>query len=439
MGSTSQGVENVFKKARKALEKLGDEDRKNNISMIFFDEMGLAEHSPNNPLKVIHSELEYDLNEGNKKVAFVGISNWTLDASKMNRGMFLSIPEPDEDDIKNTAFTIGRSYDDDLGNKYKVFYEFLGSTYFEYKTFLKNEHSEDGKEDFHGNRDFYHLVKNAARTITEEFKLSQVPEKELEKIAVKSAERNFGGLQFKKKGETSLLKIKEILNKKYSECKVENSYDVLNRITENIKDIKSRYLLVISKSSVSTFLIASVLSVCNKNYSIYIGSKFPDDLRSEEYTLKILNKIQLHMEQGKVLILKNLESVYPSLYDLFNQNFTVVSQKNYARIAVGYSTNDFYLVNNEFRCIVIVDNDQIEHEEAPFLNRFEKHIVSFDYLIKDEEIRKESERIYDILNGMIQFKKNIYKGINYDLKKIFINSDLEEIFPKCELLILSIF
>ena len=52
--------------------------------MIFFDEMGLAEYSPNNPLKVIHSELEYDLNEGDNKVAFVGISNWRLDASKMN-------------------------------------------------------------------------------------------------------------------------------------------------------------------------------------------------------------------------------------------------------------------------------------------------------------------------------------------------------------------
>ena len=78
IGSTSQGVENVFKKARKALEKLSEEDRRNNISMIFFDEMGLAEHSPNNPLKVIHSELEYDLNEGEKKVAFVGISNWEI-------------------------------------------------------------------------------------------------------------------------------------------------------------------------------------------------------------------------------------------------------------------------------------------------------------------------------------------------------------------------
>jgi len=59
MGSTSEGVENVFRIARNKLKNLKEEDKKNNISMIFFDEMGLAEHSPNNPLKVIHSELEY--------------------------------------------------------------------------------------------------------------------------------------------------------------------------------------------------------------------------------------------------------------------------------------------------------------------------------------------------------------------------------------------
>ena len=311
MGSTSQGVENVFKKARKALEKLSDEDRRNNISMIFFDEMGLAEHSPNNPLKVIHSELEYDLNEGIKKVAFVGISNWTLDASKMNRGMFLSIPEPDDEDIKNTALTIGKSYDERLGDKYKSFYEFLGLTYFKYKDFLKREHNKDGKDDFHGNRDFYHLIKNSARNIIEKYKFHEPSQIEFQEIAVESIERNFGGLQFKENGTTSLKKIKEILKENYPKCIDNDYYEVLDRITENINDLKSRYLLVISKSSVSTFLISSVLQDLNKEYSLYIGSKFPEDQQSEEYSLKILNKIQLHMEEGKVLILKNLESVYP--------------------------------------------------------------------------------------------------------------------------------
>ena len=92
LGSTSKGVLMIFKKARQFLEKENNENLSKIISMIYFDEMGLAEHSPNNPLKVIHSELEYDLNEGRKKIAFVGISNWRLDASKMNRGLIYQYP-----------------------------------------------------------------------------------------------------------------------------------------------------------------------------------------------------------------------------------------------------------------------------------------------------------------------------------------------------------
>ena len=69
MGSTSKGVKNVFRIARNKLKSAKEQRNQNEelISMIFFDELGLAEHSPNNPLKVIHSELEYDLNEGDKK------------------------------------------------------------------------------------------------------------------------------------------------------------------------------------------------------------------------------------------------------------------------------------------------------------------------------------------------------------------------------------
>ncbi len=39
--------------------------------------MGLAEDSPENPLKVLHAELEKE----EDKVAFLGLSNWTLDLS----------------------------------------------------------------------------------------------------------------------------------------------------------------------------------------------------------------------------------------------------------------------------------------------------------------------------------------------------------------------
>ena len=109
LSSTSQGILRIFQKARRILQKMNNKEIDKVISMVFIDEMGLAEHSPNNPLKVLNSELEYDLNEGQNQIAFVGISNWKLDASKMNRGIFLSIPEPDEGDLIKTSVTIAES------------------------------------------------------------------------------------------------------------------------------------------------------------------------------------------------------------------------------------------------------------------------------------------------------------------------------------------
>ena len=69
--STSKGVLNIFNKARAPIKKsIENQKRIDFISAVFFDEMGLAENSINNPLKVIHSQLEYDENE--YKVAFIG-------------------------------------------------------------------------------------------------------------------------------------------------------------------------------------------------------------------------------------------------------------------------------------------------------------------------------------------------------------------------------
>ena len=148
----------------------------------------------------------------------------------------------------------------------------------------------------------------------------------------------------------------------------------MQRIKENLNDLNSRYLLVISKFSISSFLLSSILEEENKENTFYIGSKFKFDLNTVEYNLKVLNKIQAYMENGNILIMRDLESVYPSMYDLFNQNFIVLSNKNYIRLPIGSSVNNFSFVNDKFRCIVIVDLNQINNEETSFLNRFEKQI-----------------------------------------------------------------
>ena len=149
---------------------------------------------------------------------------------------------------------------------------------------------------------------------------------------------------------------------------LEIKYNVLKRIKGNINNKEYRYLLLISKSSISKYLLSTILNdkTVNKDSSFYIDSRFIKDQHSEEYTLKILNKVQLQMKQNKVLILTDLESVYSALYKLFAQNFTVINQKNYACIA-GNFNNTFSLVNDNFKCIILVDQNVIDIENPHFL------------------------------------------------------------------------
>ena len=60
---------------------------------------------------------------------------------------------------------------------------------------------------------------------------------------------------------------------------------------------------------------------------IFLGSHFDDDLKNEYYSVSLINKIYVATEEGDVIIMNNLESIYLSLYYLFNQNFTYISGK----------------------------------------------------------------------------------------------------------------
>ena len=70
------------------------------VAVVIIDEIGLAEISIHNPLKVLHSLLEPP------KVPAIGISNWPLDAAKMNRGITLSRPDPGDEDLEESALSI---------------------------------------------------------------------------------------------------------------------------------------------------------------------------------------------------------------------------------------------------------------------------------------------------------------------------------------------
>ncbi|XP_046860852.1 E3 ubiquitin-protein ligase rnf213-alpha-like [Xenia sp. Carnegie-2017] len=106
--STPDGIVSIFKQCSQ-LQK--DKDLSKFVSVVVLDEIGLAEDSPLMPLKTLHSLLEDGTatSEGSGKtldhnrVGFIGLSNWALDPSKMNRGIMLSRGTPSKPELLNSA------------------------------------------------------------------------------------------------------------------------------------------------------------------------------------------------------------------------------------------------------------------------------------------------------------------------------------------------
>lgn len=126
--------------------------KKKFLSLLVFDELGLSEKSPTNCLKALHSKLEMSLNpKEQKQISFIGISNWRLDATKMNWIIFLAIPEFTIPDIKITVESIANSYNDEIYNTFSSEYIKLGDIYYNYKKSLEKDFSV--KKDGDSNED----------------------------------------------------------------------------------------------------------------------------------------------------------------------------------------------------------------------------------------------------------------------------------------------
>ena len=413
--SIAEGIEQVFAKALNA--KKNDPNSKN-INLVFFDEMGLVERSSNNPLKVIHFLLEKDEKDS---VPFLGISNWRLDAAKINRALNLSITDYDVKDLEETAISIAAALDLDLSNKYKDFFETLAKTYNDF--ILLNQEGLKENKDFHGNRDFYNLIKTAMRElISKKEELNKNESKILTEVGLLSLSRNFGGL------ENSTTKIIEIFKKLYADkfdqtVEISEGFSVLDAIKKNVCDPNSRYLMLISEGNDASHITKYLLDSLGKRYIELIGTKYKKDLG--RYSEEVLNKIKYIIETDNVLILRNLDMIYPSLYDLFNQNFTIMGDKRYARIAFEYAKISSE-VNKDFHVVVIVNKNQIQNLklDPPFLNRFEKHIVNFEMLLEDKDI-KIAKKISDYFGLIASFNKN--PKLKIDLEKLFINCEQHNI------------
>ncbi|CAG8501307.1 19531_t:CDS:10, partial [Dentiscutata erythropus] len=146
--STSEGILKVFQKAQNFQETSSNEFPV--ISVVLLDEVGLAETSPFNPLKVLHSLLEPSYKSSRPSVSVIGISNWRLDNSKSSRALL--VQRFDLDDLVDTAVRI-------LDNKISDHIQ-KASLYPLAKAYSIYEQEGQIIPNFHGLRDYYAFIKS---------------------------------------------------------------------------------------------------------------------------------------------------------------------------------------------------------------------------------------------------------------------------------------
>ena len=454
--NTPENIEKIFEVAENKISnsKANKEDDKSEIKMIsllVFDELGLSEKSPTNCLKVLHSKLEMSLNpkEQSRQISFIGISNWGLDAAKMNRTIFLAIPDIGLDDIGITVQAIAKSYDDSMATfkKYETNYETLEYIYYIYKEGLKklkesqekeSKESKDSNiinefiENYHGGRDLYHLVKK----FSSEMVKKEMPPDPNRALQI-SILRNLSGLEIENQSS-----LKYVLDKEYEKNPSEehlkifknmknDSISTMELITDNIISKDTRFLLLVSEKSMFDFLINIIkqeLEQMNKNasnssdnqqinYVNYIGSPFKGDKINSSYRTEMIANIEDSVAKGKVIILSNLDQIYSIFYDLFNQNYIIKDNKKYCRISHGENIQKLAFVDENTKFIILVDKDDLRKQKLPFLSRFEKHIITFDSLL-DEKDKEKSKKINDIIRKIVTVK-----NINYNMDNILVNTN----------------
>ncbi|XP_074854696.1 E3 ubiquitin-protein ligase rnf213-alpha-like [Carettochelys insculpta] len=347
-------------------------------SVVILDEIGLAEDSPEMPLKTLHPLLEDgcvddEAPEPYKKVGFVGISNWALDPAKMNRGLLVFRTDLNKEELVKTAK--GICADEQHVTKIKHLFPPLADFYCEV---LKKQSVE-----FFGLRDFYSLIKMILSYTKDMKSISQE-----KKLIVKAILRNFGGSK-----DLNPLE----LVRKYSTISLPSNLGTIHTVhllKDNLDKKKtgfvSRYLLLLTTNHAAFQILQMTKLMDIENCDIIFGSGFPQD---EEYSqvCRSVNRVKICMETGRPVILLNIHNLYESLYDALNQCFVRLGGNYYVDLGLG-THRVKCRVHEAFRLIVIEEKNVVYTQfPTPLLNRLEKHSLEMSTILhwEQEELRME--------------------------------------------------
>lgn len=245
------------------------------LTVLLLDEVGLAELSPDMPLKVLHAMLV------EPPISIVGLSNWTLDAAKMNRAICVQRPEPGKDDIFLTGERIVGDIRacSDLATEENLtpWLRSLATAYFAVYT-------EQAGRDFIGMRDYYSLIKQLRQQVTaSKHGLSS-------ELLTRSLCRNFGG-----KRELLL----HILRTFHQACFHSPRHSTLppstRLVSENLQDQSSRNLMLLTENAAALALLFATGLLNRSHTAVLMGSTFVDD-QNELHLVQQINQVRYRRE-----------------------------------------------------------------------------------------------------------------------------------------------
>ncbi|CAK9110700.1 unnamed protein product [Durusdinium trenchii] len=171
------------------------------------------------------------------------------------------------------------------------------------------------------------------------------------------------------------------------------SVSVVQMLENNLRDRHARHLMLVCRGEVDVALtlVRRAAEKEHRNLQIMMGSTFTED-QSDHYSFGLLRRVVLSMERGDLLVMRALEAIHGSLYDMLNMSYTTLGNKRHCRIALG-DTDIFAQVHENFRCVVLQDADQLHLADAAFLNRFEKHYVSISDMVTSQVHREAVKQL----------------------------------------------
>ena len=393
--SDSRSIQHQFNMAVRYQEHAS-----NTTTVLLLDEVGLAEHSPEMPLKCLHGMLV------DPPIAIVGLSNWVLDPAKMNRAVLVQRPEPSEQDISKTGASIMGLPEESRESPIGQVLEQVSRAYFAV-------YSNQKGRDFIGMRDYYSLIKSFRKFLPKvrgDLAKLEIPKEELF-LAIC---RNFSGrpdiirdiLQnmcselYGKK----TLGGKEVKPSEWTIPQLQETYGFTvpgtsSLIRANFESAASRHLMLLTKNCSALSLLFACKGADRTTTKVIIGSEFAED-DTELYLVQQMNEVKLAMATGRLIVLMNADNMYEALYDVLNQRYLIKrdadtgKEQRLLRLAIG-SRSSLCPVESGFRIVVIAEQTYAYRElDLPLLNRFEKQIftpaevISSDSRCLMEELRK---------------------------------------------------